>query len=478
MLPLLSIISDQALHYPKENDFFSPDEAFPEYRYGVISDHPNPVYRSVRRLFTQCQLDREHYGSREWNPLGSYIPRGSRVFVLCNFVYHNKPGESLHTFWSKCTHGAVLRAVLDYVLIATGPTGTVKFGNAPLQSCEWDKVLEDTRATRVLDFYRSQSVDVQAVDLRLFVAKWGKLGQVREIENREGTSVEVDLAADSLLSVFDSHHPHFRVSDYDPRRTENYQNSGRHIYAVSPTILESDVIFSLPKLKTHEKVGITCGLKGLVGTIALKDSLAHHRFGDPLHGGDEYAANSPLLRAASRFHDWVQQQDAKSPAVNVFRILDRNARRLLARTGHTLAGAWYGNDTAWRMALDIGRVVTYATSSGELRSTPQRKHLMLVDGVVGGEGNGPLSPSPVNSRVLLFSDDLAVGDLACCHIMGLDPLQIPLVRIGLERSGNVQQSTVTARFNGETCRLLDLPRSAVRAFAAPKGWRGHVEAKA
>jgi uncharacterized protein (DUF362 family) len=478
MLPLLSIVSDPALHYPEGNDCFSPDEPFPEYRYGVISARPNPVYHSVRRLFAQSGLDREYCGTPEWNPLGRYIVPGSRVFVLCNFVYHRKPGESLRAFWSKCTHGSVLRALLDYVLIAVGPGGTVTFGNAPLQSCEWEKVLDDTGAARVLDFYRSQNVDVLARDLRLFAAKWNRLGNVSDIESRNGSPVEVDLGAHSLLTVFDSHQPHFRVSDYDPRRTETYQNSGRHIYAVSPTILESDVIISLPKLKTHEKVGITCGLKGLVGTIALKDSLAHHRFGGPHSGGDEYASDSPLLRAASRFHDWVQQQDAGKPGASILQILDRNNRRLLARSGHIVAGAWYGNDTAWRMALDIGQVVTYATRSGELSTTPQRKHLMLVDGVIGGEGNGPLSPSPVDSRVLLLSDNLAVGDLACCCIMGLDPLRIPLVRNALEREGCFQQASITADFNGEKLSLPDLPRSAVHAFAAPKGWRGHMETKA
>src|ERR1700729_709273 len=141
MIPLLSIVSDLALHYPEDDDYFSPDQAFPEYRHAVTSSRANPVYSSVRRLFAQCGMDQHHFGFPDWNPLGAYIPRGSRVFVLCNFVYHRKPGESLPAFWSKCTHGAVLRALLDYILIAAGPSGVVNFGNAPLQSCDWNQVL-------------------------------------------------------------------------------------------------------------------------------------------------------------------------------------------------------------------------------------------------------------------------------------------------------------------------------------------------
>jgi uncharacterized protein (DUF362 family) len=473
----LSVVSLSHASYPA-GDFYSPGESYPEYRYKHISSQPNQVYRAVRETIAQAGLDREHYGSSDWNPLGRYIRQGQNVFVLCNFVYHRRPSESVETFWSKCIHGSVLRALIDYILIAVGPSGTVRFGNAPLQSCEWEKVLQDTGAARVREFYAGQGISVEACDLRCYVAERDQLGRIRHLERRKQVPVvEIDLVNHSLLAELDDH-PRFRVTDYNPGHTEGYQQMGRHVYALNRAVLEADVVFHLPKLKTHEKVGITCALKGLVGAIALKDSLAHHRFGAPSRGGDEYPTDSLALRLSSHFHDWVYLQEGTSPLLQVLRVVDRNLRRVLRRSGKTLAGAWYGNDTAWRMALDIGRLLMYADRTGTLHEQRQRRHLMLIDGVIGGEGDGPLSPSPIPAGTLLFCDDLVVGDLACCRLMGFDPGRLPLVnRAFLVHPYPLTDVTPQSHFaivNGQFVPIDQL-RSRVRPFLPPRGWRGHVE---
>ncbi len=479
--PFLSVISSPDIVYPAADDFFSPNEAYPEYRYATVSGVSNPVYRAVRNVFAQAGLDKEYLGKADWNPLAVFIPPGSRVFVLCNFVYHRRLGEDKPTFWAKCTHGSVLRAVLDYVLIATGPEGRVLFGNAPLQSCDWNAVLRDSGAQCVLDFYRERDVDVQAHDLRRFTALRNLLGGVKETENRElADVVEFDLGRESLLAQLDSLHPRYRVTDYNPRRTEYYQDSGRHVYAVNREILETDVIFSVPKLKTHEKVGITCNLKGMVGTIALKDCLAHHRFGSPREGGDEYPESSRVLHMLSEFHEGACTNGRAGSKANLKRIVDVNLRRIAVRSGKILAGAWYGNDTAWRMALDIARVVTYGDADGRLHTEPQRKHIGLVDGIVGGEGDGPLDPRPVPSGTLIFSDDLVLGDRACCAVMGIDPEKIPLVREGASlRSFPIAKGAsdqVPIYINGSRSTLAQLSALCRRPFLCPRGWRRHLAA--
>lgn len=482
MNPLLSIVSDLSLRYPSGEEYYSPDEPFPEYR-GPVSKIPNPVYRAVREVFIQSGLDRERFATPEWNPLGRFIRRGQSVFVLCNFVYHRKPNESQEAFWSKCTHGSVLRALLDYILIATGVEGKIRFGNAPLQSCNWTRVLEETGATRVREYFLQRGNPVQACDLRCYVAERDRAGRISRLEERDqrGAVTEIDLGRDSLLAAFDEQNPRFRVTDYNPGHTEGYQRPGRHVYALNHNALEADVVFHLPKLKTHEKVGITCALKGVVGAIALKDSLAHHRFGAPSRGGDEYPQDWVVARLASRLHDWVYLQEGMSPWLQAARVLDRTLRRSLVRGGKIMAGAWYGNDTAWRMALDIARLLTYASVSGEIRNEPQRRHLVFVDGVTGGEGNGPLSPDPVNSGSLLFCDDMCVADLACCRLMGFDPAHVPLVReaFHLERYPLTHGApeTAAAILNGARIEVVQIP-AASRAFRAPRGWRGHVEVRA
>ncbi len=153
-------------------------------------------------------------------------------------------------------------------------------------------MLRDAEADRVADFYRARGLDVRPVDLRLYVTDRSQLGRVRRIERRdESAAVEIDLAEHSLLAELAAHgggRQRFRVADYNPERIESFHAGSSHRYVLHRAMLEADVVISLPKLKTHEKVGITCALKGFVGAVAHKDCLAHHRFGSPRDGGDEY----------------------------------------------------------------------------------------------------------------------------------------------------------------------------------------------
>jgi uncharacterized protein (DUF362 family) len=474
---MLSIIADSTLRYPAAGNAFSPDVAYPEYPFGRVAGEANRIYDAVRTVLAQGGLDAERYGRPQWNPLGAFIRPGDRVFVLCNFVYHRKPHESVEAFASKCTHGSVLRALLDYAIIAAGPGGRVEFGNAPVQSGDWSRVLADTGAAEVAAFHAGAAA---ARDLRMYVAPRTFGGAVEAVDDRTDNEqlVRVDLGADSLLA--DHEDPsRYRVADYDPRATASYHAGGRHVYAIHRRVLEADVVISLPKLKTHEKVGITCGIKGFVGAIALKDCLAHHRAGGQPSGGDEYPRARSPVRLASAFHDWVQRRPPGA-AAQALRMVDTNLRRVLRRTGAIQGGAWYGNDTAWRMAHDIGRILRYCSAAGEMGDLPRRRHVMLLDGVVGGEGEGPLAPSPVHSGVLLFSDDVAVGDLAAALLMGFEPDRLPIVREAFAQRRypltDARPADTAATANGRTAGLAELP-ALCRPFRPPRGWRGRVEAQ-
>jgi uncharacterized protein (DUF362 family) len=480
---LVSILSRSGVRYP-DTESFSPGEAYPEYRLGDVSPAPNPVYAMVRDVLAQAGLDSEHFGSAAWNPLRSQIPEGSSVFVLCNFVYHRRPDESIETFQSKCIHGSVLRALLDYVLLAAGRGGRVRFGNAPLQACDWKAVQDETGAARVARFYAERRLPVEARDLRLFVTGRSGAGAMQVLEQRDaaGSAVEVELSTESLLSELDRGAParsNFRVTDYDPTRTEACHRGGSHRYVIHRDVLESDVIVSLPKLKTHEKVGITCGLKGFVGAVGHKDCLAHHRFGSPRVGGDEYPAHLWFLQPLSAFHDWVYRRPPDARLRTLAHTADRVLRTAARRGGAVTTGAWYGNDTAWRMALDLARILRYADATGALRQTPQRGHLSLIDGIVAGEGEGPLDSRAVHAGTLLFGHDVAVTDRIACRLMGFDPNAIPLVREAFTASerpiSDGTESPVACRMNGADLDESRLSPVVGRPFVPPRGWRGHIE---
>jgi len=464
--------------YPAPDWSFSPGEAYPEYALGSVAPRPNPVYAAVRRLFADGGLDKGRLGTPEWNPLREWVPEGSRVFVLCNFVYHRRIQESVRDLQAKCIHGSVLRALIDYALLAAGPRGRVDFGNSALQSCDFERVMADTEADRVLAFYREQALPVRARDLRLFVVARDALGRITHTDHRDdGDGVEFDLGRESLLAPMSAEgNAVFRISDYDPHRIQAFHEGGRHRYVIHRDVLDADVVISLSKLKTHEKVGITCGLKGLVGTVGHKDCLAHHRFGIPARGGDEYPDSQAFLEPVSRFFDWVNSRGAGAPLQGLVQIADRTLRRVWRRSGLIGPGAWHGNDTAWRMSLDLARIAWYGTAAGSLETRPQRRHLSLIDGVVAGEGAGPLSPKPVHAGVLLFGDDVAVTDRIACRLMGFDPERIPLVREAfrlatLPITESPPDAATECVVDGRACLETSLAPVLSRPFLPPAGWR-------
>src|SRR5271166_4964371 len=181
---MIAVVSEPNLAYPPGDEFFSPSESYPEYPHGNAATTPNAVYALVRRVLRDAGLDAANFGTPAWNPFHETLGVGTSVFVLCNFVYHRRPSETVEDFQAKCIHGSVLRALIDYILLAVGPTGRVRFGNSPLQSCEWDRVLADTGADRVVEFYRTRGLPVEAADLRLLVAHRDGLGRVVSVDQR------------------------------------------------------------------------------------------------------------------------------------------------------------------------------------------------------------------------------------------------------------------------------------------------------
>ena len=463
------------LRYPEAAPF-SPSERYPEYPFDEIGSTDNPVYRQVRQALLDAGLDEAHVGRSTWNPLGRYVRPGSRVFVLCNFVFHRRARETAAEFQAKCIHASVLRALIDYVYIAAGPDGVIGFGNAPLQSCQWPKVLVDAGAGGLCDFYAGRGVSVAAHDLRLFATDVGPFGARRHRHGAPTDAVTFDLGESSRLADLGGGHAPYgrpRVRDYDPDRTERFHRHGSHTYVIHKAVLEADTVISLPKLKTHEKVGLTCALKGLVGAVAHKDCLAHHRFGAPRRGGDEFPDRVAAVTPLAHFHDWLNRRPPGAAWQRLLVSMQTLVSGILRRLGVTLGGAWPGNDTAWRMVHDLHRLLLFGDSAGMLRDEPQRRHIVLVDGIVGGEGDGPLAPSPVNCGALLFSDDLATADRVAWRLMGYRPEALKLLR-GVGGGADSGGATGIVRSNGRVLSESDVEPIVGRPFRAPKGWRSYL----
>ena len=464
--------------YPEGADGFSPSEDFPELPFRHRSVHPNPVYRAVRQCLADAGLDAARFGTPAWNPLSEFVGPAGRVFVLANFVFNRLPDETREAFQGKCTHAAVLRPVIDYALKAVGPAGRVEFGNAPLQSCRWQQVLRETESDRLLKFYQAHAPgQVAASDLRGQVVVRSRLGYQRPPELRAGEVLNLDLGTQSLLEAQDHNHL-YRVAQYDPRQTMAYHRKGSHVYALHARIAAADLVISVPKLKTHEKVGMTGALKGCVGATALKQCLAHHRKGPPAAGGDEHPDGRPASQYLSALSDWTWTRP-EGMLANLGRIAEKLAGATLKRAGGVVHGAWPGNDTCWRMALDIARCVVHAAPEGGLREDFCRPHLVLTDGVIGGEGLGPLKPSPVRTGWIAFASDPFAADYVNCLAMGFDPARIPLVREALHLQtfplSALTPSQLRLWLDGREVNPTELRARMSRTYRPPPSWIGAVE---
>jgi uncharacterized protein (DUF362 family) len=432
----------------------------------------------VRELFRDMGMDQSHYGTADWNPLGEWIRRGQTVFGLVNFVTEKRPLQREADFGAMVTHPSVIRAVLDYLIIATGDPRRVRFGNSPVQSASMSKLATQTSADRLREFYlRETSHDVGPHDLRLYVSEVTALGSLKRSEELDQyNEITFDVGASSLLEKLpNSSFADFRVEDYGSDATGVYHSAGSHLYRVHRAVIECDVIFHIAKLKTHSKVGLTGALKGAVGTITRKECLAHHRSGSTQESGDEYRDSTWLTRMYGALG-----KRATKDCPNCIRIAHKNFGRLLDRAlGVHIRGSWYGNDTAWRMALDINRCLMYGTRDGTISRAPVRKICSLLDGVVSGEAEGPIHVRSRRDGLLLLSNDPCWMDFSAALVMGFDPLKIPLVREAI-RAGefsltSVSADEVTFLLNGMPIEGKDIPGEVVAPFRPPSGWAGHIE---
>ncbi len=451
---------------------FDPSERYPEMAAVPVARTPNPAYAAVRESLRLLGLDAARFGTPEWNPLGVLIEPGMNVLVKPNMVRHENHGPG--GVDCMLTHGSVVRVVLDYVLLALRGEGRVTLGDAPLQSCDFEKLLAITGIGAMAAAVQDRAdVPIDLLDFRCTgrtESDAGFAGARYELAGDPNGLQPVDLGDNSVLAPLDEGHDRYRVTGYDAESTPMHHRPGKHEYLMACTALDSDVLINVPKLKTHRKAGMTCALKNLVGLNGDKAWLPHHRSGAVNCGGDEYPISSPRKALLSKLDYEI---DAAGPGVR--RIALRAARKAISISNrvkpfpdHYREGSWYGNDTVWRMVLDLNRAAIYARGDGAF-GRERRKWLTIVDAIVTGENEGPLRPDPVHSGVVLAGFDQALVDLACARMIGFDPERLPCVR----EAFTVGEWPITEHTPDDLRVVPELPSTPLRPSL---GWLGHVEA--
>jgi uncharacterized protein (DUF362 family) len=466
---------------------FSPHENYPENHFGEVGTHRNVVYEAVRSCFRASGLDSDNYGRPEWNPLRGLILPGQTVLLKPNLVKELHPRDP--DGWQYVlTHGSVIRAVADYVWKALQGKGKIVVADAPQTDSSFAEIVRKLGLDQIESFYRSHGLDFSLVDLRKeeWISKDDVILSRRAIPGDPAGCIPFDLGE---ASEFAGHAGagNYYGADYDAGVVNYHHSEGRHEYLIAGSAIDCDVIFSLPKLKTHKKAGITASLKNLVGINGDKNWLPHHTEGDPATGGDEHPDSHGRHKTERALVPYFNKLSLSMPGIGpwVHRHARRIGRHFFGDTDEVVrSGNWWGNDTVWRMSLDLNKIVLYGNRDGTMReAVPEnrKRHLVMVDGVIAGEGRGPLNPDPVRAGILIFGMHPASVDATCAYLMGFDPDRIPIVRQSFRcrhfplaewNWSDVSVISTQPEWNG---LLKEIPEKSTFHFKPHFGWVGHIE---
>ena len=471
---------------------YEPSESFPELMTVYSHDQNTPngiynsVYSSVRRIITGLGLDSENIGTERWNPFASFLTRGDMVLLKPNWV---RDYNEIRSAGTDCllTHTSVIRPLIDYAAKALEYDGTIVIADAPLQSCDFKQLRQVTRIDELINFLQPRYPNIRFIvedwrltvmDRKRFVGK----GAVRRLNQGDESRCQVvDLGDRSFLTDIDDYSRQFRVTCYDPSLMLPHHTGGHHKYLVTKRIFEANLIINVPVLKTHIKAGVTGALKNLVGINGHKEYLPHHCKGGYQHGGDNFYSGSRFKSSVEELDEWYWKDPNRFSSV---------IRALLSKTlglGWRLSGmlsfdkitggGWSGNDTLWRTIIDLNHILYFYDSvSDSLNDFPVRNVITIVDAVIAGQGEGPLSPTPKPIGMVYGGCNPAAVEMLSLKLIGYNIARIKSVSSALYdlRSKFNVGLRGSARFLDVT---LDSPRQVTLSevpscnFKLPKYWK-------
>ncbi len=415
---------------------------------------------------------------------GGFIRPGDRVVLKPNWVKEHDERRPGPNQWEHVvTHPGVIRAVAEWVGEQLSGSGRIVICDAPQTDSSFRKLSEYCGFDRMLTDLRAQfpQLDIQIVDLRpeewqsvdgVVVSKTQQVGDPLGCTHvrLDGASEFVDYAGQGRLYG----------ASFDMAETNRRHSGRKHDYLLCRTPMDADVFINIPKLKTHKKVGITCALKNLVGINANKNWLPHHTEGTPEDGGDQFPKATTKARLEHSWMGAAKRWLKDSPGLSRFFVpLKKVGRLYFGDTQNVVrSGNWHGNDTCWRMVLDLNKCLFFFQGDASARQNPLR-YLALVDGIIGGEGNGPMSPDAVRSGVILAGAHPAAVDLLAATIMGFDWRRIRLLKNAFEMrhlsfvefaAGDIEVASNHGPWRGKLDQLDEL-----FSFRPHFGWVGAIE---
>ena len=478
----VSVIHDEKLKYPEFP--YAPVENYPELKIRELNKENN-LYPKLRELFFSLGLDKENFGTKEWNPFRDLIKPGQTALIKPNWVRDYNPIDE--NIDSLITHTSIIRVVLDYLIIAMKGSGIIKIADAPVQDCDFQNLCKINNIQLLIDNIKKTNPEIEfkIIDLRKTILKrsntkgsfTGKEYQVEADGDPQGYSL-IDLRQKSTLTDIDRYFKKYRITCYDHRLLKKHHNPKKHEYFLSNSILQADAIINIPKLKTHVKAGLTGALKNFIGANGHKEYLPHHINGSPENGGDQYIHKNFIKTAYNLINDhyWsrLNKQNKKFSEYE-FKIL-KFLYGTSCRFGkdNLFEGNWYGNKTVPRTTLDINNIIYfYNLNKKRLEKTPVRQVLNIVDGIIAGEENGPLQPRAKGIGVIIAGFNPLIVDSIIGKLIGYDIDAIKTLRIGHTHknlnflNAEIDMDTMHVFYNNQPFILSNLPNFD---FIKPLHW--------
>ncbi|HEY5122969.1 MAG TPA: DUF362 domain-containing protein [Ignavibacteria bacterium] len=464
---------------------FSPGIYYPEYPFNDISTNPNYVYDAVRKHLFNLGLDKDNFGEKSWNPFQEYKLIGKKILIKPNWLKHIHAENE--TIWCVITHPSFIRVILDYIFIATKGNCTITIGDSPIQEADFNKIVELSKIKEMQSYFNNHNLHFEIEDFRYERAirnKGGELIKTELLRVDLNRSVAINLFDDSLHKAIDTDYKRYRVTSYNKKEMLNHHRPGHHEYLVNRTAIECDFFINIPKAKTHQKVGVTLSLKNMIGITCSKDWLPHHRQGVKSEHGDEYK-NLFFFQWLGVYFIELSEMQKRFLTRKAFLYLSRvfwKMHRAICKVfnlKYYSEGSWYGNDTLWRTCLDINRILFYSNKNGILEENINKDYLTIIDGVIGGEKEGPLRPTPIESNFTVASLNPALADYVATYAMGLDPFKIPVIKYSFLitkyplckiKTRDIKVVSSFSELNGSVNNIKNINK-----FKPSAGWENQIE---
>lgn len=433
---------------------------------------PEAIFGLVARALEMLGLPPDH------------VRPGDRVVLKPNWVKEHDerkpgPGQWEHVV----THPSVIEGVIRWVAPRLGGSGSITVCDAPQTDSSFATLRSYCALDLMIDRCRRDfpGLTIQLLDLR--PEEWHAVDGVTvsktALPGDPLGSTHVKLNEGSEFVGFAGCGQLYGAS-YDMDETNSRHRGTTHEYMLCRTPMDADLLINIPKLKTHKKVGITCALKNLVGINANKNWLPHHTEGTPDRGGDQFPAATTKARLEHSWMGTAKRVLKDSPLLSrLFVPLKKVGRWVFGDTQSVVrSGNWHGNDTCWRMVLDLNKCLFAYAGDGLPRRQPLR-YLAVADGIVGGEGNGPMAPDARPCGVIIAGSHPTTVDCTAATVMGFDWRKLRMLQgcFGLRAPGFVPFAADTLQvvsnrpeWNGPLSSM-----SGVFDFRPHFGWTGAIE---